>query len=461
MFRGKTCPKDPAPAFLLCAALAVFALSALMGSCAGPGENPSAAPPAPPPEEVSAPTVNPQRSLARSLARAMSREEKCAQILMIAVGIETSPPEDFPELIKSVPAGALLLLGYNIAPTPGEIMRLTASFQETAGSSGKGVPFLIAVDHEGGAVYRLGNAATRIPGAPRAGAFLEKNPPEDEAAILAELYRASSRQLSLLGFSLALAPVLEPLTAGNKEFLHNRSFGEDAVTVSRAGGVFIQAMHEGGVLAVGKHFPGTGNGDPHEILERFKASSPFPRDPDAGGLPPEVLPFRDAAAEHGLSTLMVSHVVAEDLDPALPVSLSAPAISWIREALGFDGIVLTDDVNMKALSAGRSPEEAAVMALAAGADMIMYLDERHIRGVHAALVEAVREGRVPEERLEEAVSRILEQKIALGLWEKSRALTEAAGENPPFAGFREEFAERKKEGDNLAARFRFLESSRR
>ena len=445
--------------FLSCPAIVLFV--ALTASCGYPRETSSAEPSTPPAKEISLPGAGSRQRLARSLSRAMSREEKCAQILMIAVGTETSPPEDFPRLMQSVPAGALLLLSYNIAPTPGEIMRLTASFQKIAGLSGLGVPFLIAVDHEGGFVYRLGNAGTRIPGAPRAGALWGKNPPEPSVgrdsppvnaeAVLAELYLTSAHQLSLLGFSLVLAPVLEPLTATNKNFLKNRSFGADAATVSRAGGVFIRAMHEGGILAVGKHFPGTGSGDPHEILERFRASSPFPRGLAAGVLPPEILPFRDAAGDSGLSALMVSHVVAEDIDPDLPVSLSAFALSWTREVLDFGGIIVTDDVNMKALSGGRSPEEAAVMALAAGADMIMYLDERHIRDVHAALVRAVREGRVPEERLEEAVSRILEQKLAFGLWEKSRALTEAAGENPPFSLRREEYAHRKKEGDGLAA----------
>ena len=447
-------------AFLRRLAVIVFVLCAL--GCTVSTETVSGSPSAPPAEEAVLHQSTVHQCLALSLARAMSREEKAAQILMIAVGTETSPPRDFPELMQSVPAGALLLLSYNIAPTPGEIMRLTASFQKIAGLSGKGVPFLIAVDHEGGAVYRLGNAATRIPGPSRAGALLGSPdpaqslpaPPGHAEALLSELYRASARELSLLGFSLVLAPVLEPLTSANNDFLKNRSYGADAHAVSRAGGLFIRAMHDGAILAAGKHFPGTGSGDPHDILDKFRASSPFPQEPAAGILPPEILPFRDAVADHGLSALMVSHVVAEDIDSTLPASLSAPLISWVRKNLDFDGIILTDDVNMKALSAGRSPEEAAVMALAAGADMIMYLDERHVSDVHAAIVQAVSAGRVPEERLEEAASRILEQKLKLGLWEKSRALTEAAEETPPFASRLEEYARHKKEGDGLAAQLR-------
>jgi beta-N-acetylhexosaminidase len=475
------------------------------------------------------PEIPPRRRLARALTRAMTTEEKCAQLLMIAVGIHARPPEDFPRLIKEVPAGAILLLGYNIAETPGEIMRLTAAFQKTAGLSGKGIPFFIAIDHEGGSVYRLGKAATRIPGASRAGALLEKalqdgpdgelevllsiaasridgnNPKETQeayaellellrihpehpgiakalhtaelvlgirpplsglrsieestrpfpaltkAAALAALYRASARQLSLLGFSLNLAPVLEPLTGANKDFLSGRSYGAGARTASLAGGIFTAAMREGGVLAAGKHFPGTGSADPHEKLARLALSLP----PEAGAQPPaEIQPFAAAITRYGLRALMVSHVLAPALDPDLPVSLSASAFSYLRDVLGFTGIILTDDVNMGAVSTDRSPEEAAVMAIAAGADMIMYLDERGIQKVHAALVRAVREGRLPEARVDEAAARIIEEKLVLELWKKTLELTEASADNPSLARRLYEFTRVKKEADALAASLR-------
>jgi beta-N-acetylhexosaminidase len=366
-----------------------------------------------------------EKRLARELARAMTIEEKCAQLLMIAVGIRPEVPEDFARLVRDVPAGAILLLGYNIAESPEKIMKLNAAFQEIAATAGKGVPFLIALDHEGGTVYRLGEAATRVPGASRIGALLQKADGTPNAPAFAEdilaLYTASARQLSLLGFSLNLAPVLEPLNAANREFLRYRSYGADPRIVSLAGGIFIRAMREGGVLAAGKHFPGTGSGDPHEALTRLETDLS-----EGGEETPEILPFREAVADAGLSALMVSHVLAPGLDPLLPVSLSAPALSFIRRRLGFAGIILTDDINMKAVSAAGGAGEAAVAAIAAGADMIMYLDERGIAAVHADLVRAAREGRLPPERLEEAAARILEQKIMLNLWKTGGELRRAA-----------------------------------
>jgi beta-glucosidase-like glycosyl hydrolase len=151
---------------------------------------------------------------------------------------------------------------------------------------------------------------------------------------------------------------------------------------------------------------------------------------------------------------MVSHAVFPSLDPALPVSLSSPALSWLRRRLGFEGIILTDDVNMKAVSAGRSPEEAAVMAVAAGADMIMYLDERGVTKAHAALVNAVREERLPLARLDEAVERILEQKLKRHIWNTSRRLIEEASSAPALGPRLREFVELKKEGDALTAALR-------
>ncbi|MDR3201094.1 MAG: hypothetical protein LBT68_06500, partial [Spirochaetales bacterium] len=418
------------------AIMALF-LSAYLAGCARPADTQAAAPAVATPAIVPAAIpiqISAEKRLARAVVQAMTTEEKCAQLLMIAVGIEPAVPKDFARLIETVPAGAILLLGYNIAESPAKIMSLAAEFQKIAGVSGKGVPFLITVDHEGGTVYRLGAAATRIPGASRAGAFLEKNPaPEasanDAAARLFSLYKNSAAQLSLLGFSLNLAPVLEPLNDANREFLRYRSYGADEKTVSRAGGIFIGAMREGGVLAVAKHFPGTGGGDPHEAATYSGVSTER-----------DLLPFREAVAAYDLGALMVSHAIAPDIDPALPVSVSAPALSWIRRRLDFKGIILTDDVNMKAVSVERSPEEAAVMAVCAGADMIMYLDERGITKAHAALVNAVREERLPQARLDEAAVRVLEQKVILKLWHLAGELTASAADNSALEQRLREFA---------------------
>jgi beta-glucosidase-like glycosyl hydrolase len=159
---------------------------------------------------------------------------------------------------------------------------------------------------------------------------------------------------------------------------------------------------------------------------------------------PAVQPFAAAISEQGLTALMLSHVISPSLDENLPVTLSALAQQgFLREKLGFRGIILTDDINMKALTQDRTPEEAAVMALAAGADMIMYLNDAP--RVLSALVRAVQEGRLCEARVEEAVVRIIEEKLRLGLWLRARELTDS-----PLKERLEEFGRVKKEGDALA-----------
>jgi beta-N-acetylhexosaminidase len=187
--------------------------------------------------------------------------------------------------------------------------------------------------------------------------------------------------------------------------------------------------------------------------------------------------------EHRLAALMTSHVLAPSLDPGLPVTLSSRVQKdYLRDTLGFGGIVLTDDINMRALTEGRDPEKAAVMAIAAGADMIMYLAE-DIAGIHAALVRAVQEtaagasgdgglptarvGGLSEARLDEAVTRIIEQKLLLDLWNRSRELTEAvitaggteargpaASEGAALGRRLEEFGRLKAEGDALLRRIK-------
>jgi beta-N-acetylhexosaminidase len=361
---------------------------------------------------------------------------------MLAVGVETRIPRKFREFCRTAPPGAVLLLGYNIAETPKEIMEFTAALQSLARASGRGAPFFIAVDHEGGKVYRFGNAATRLPGASLIGSRLDTGAGQEK---ITALYRNAASQLALLGFSLNLAPVLEPLNPGNSAFLGTRSYGVSPQTAARAGGIMIRAMREAGVLAAAKHFPGTGDADPHLGLPRLDFDISLPETPG-------LLAFREAVSGQELAALMVSHVIAPALDPERPVTLSAPAQSgFLRERMGFQGIILTDDINMKAVTSGRSPEAAAVKAVAAGADMIMYLDE-YAGNIRSALAEAVQSGSLPAARLNEAVTRILEQKIAFGLWHTSGALVDAAA--AAFADRLREFEALKKEGDALAAALR-------
>lgn len=418
------------------------------------------------------PWVSPQAAeRARLLVRNMSLEEKTAQVMMVSYGLGPELPPEFSDLLEETPVGAVLLLGYNFAEEPQGVADLTGQITALSGAAGAGIPAFIAVDHEGGTVYRLGRAGTRLPGASAVGAALEAgmDPHLPEA-----LYRNGAEQLALLGISVNLAPVLEPLNDENRNFLSLRAFSADPRTVAAAGGIFIRAMRDGGVLAVGKHFPGSGDGDPHESLPLFAFDLGDPE--ELQSLHPQIRAFGEAISLGELAAVMSSHVRAPGLDPLWPVSLSSRAQEdFLRSRLGFQGLIMTDDINMKALSGNGDPAGTAAQALAAGADIIMYL-EKDIPEVHRALVQLVRDGGTGGEeivsrgRLDQAVQRILEMKIALGLLDggddgKTSAEDAARGrktlwESPPPGGYSPKsfspaaFGELKKEGDRLLREFR-------
>jgi beta-N-acetylhexosaminidase len=427
----------------------------------------------------------------------MTLEEKCAQVLMLAVGTEKWVTPEFREVYRAVPAGAVLILGYNIAETPEGVLALTGGLQDLARGEGRGMPLFIAVDHEGGSVFRFGRVATRLPDASAVGAAAggDAGSPGIAREFVREqvygLYLNAARQLSALGFSMNLAPVLEPLNDENQEFLRRRAYSADPAAAADLGGIVVDAMRDGGILAAGKHFPGSGDGDPHDGLPVFSYDL---TDPDQH----QILPFRRVVSGHGLAALMTSHVLTPSLyppslGPGPPATLSGRVqTGYLRDFLGFRGMVMTDDINMGALTGGMSEKDAAlaarrdaVAALAAGADMIMYLAE-DIEGLHGALVGAVRESSawdgdggfpgyrgLPEARLDDAVTRIIEQKIRLDLWNRSGELAEAAaaagrtaprpadttpprpagGTEDALRRRLEDFARLKAEGDLLLRRF--------
>jgi beta-N-acetylhexosaminidase len=207
---------------------------------------------------------------------------------------------------------------------------------------------------------------------------------------------------------MALAPVVELLTDRNKGFLGSRSYGREASIVDADAGAYIDGLQAEGVAAVAKHFPGNAGADPHKVLPKLDiAKGVYERD---------YLPRFASAIRHRVAAVMLSHVVFEALDPDRPASLSPAIIGGaLRGELGFRGLAITDDLVMKALTESLSPESSAVAAIGAGADLLMLTDMRAAEGVRDALVAAVRDGRLPAARLDEAVKRILEVKKRFGM----------------------------------------------
>jgi len=334
---------------------------------------------------------------ARALVASLSDDELIGQLLMIGVtGVSRLAPASVAQL-EAVRPGAILLFGYNVSAAPQDMAALTASIRVAAGV--RGLPPFIAIDHEGGSVYRFKGGLTRLPSAMVLGAA------GAEAASAAGA--AAGSELRALGITLNLAPVVEALNAFNRAFLVDRAWSTDPVASGRLAWSFAQACQSQGVAACAKHFPGNGPADPHAALPVLGATA---AELDAVYMEP----FR-TSIHGGVSAIMLSHALVPALDPAAPASLSAPVIAGLKQRLGFRGIVLTDDLVMAALSRSGGPGVAAVAALSSGADMLMVSGGPAVELVRKAVRAALADGRLARDRLEDAAVRIVAQKLRFGL----------------------------------------------
>jgi len=377
------------------------------------------------------------RLKARSILTSLTIEEKCASLLFVAYGGSNRLTAEFASRYQKYPVGGVILFAYNIPSGAEALMELTGGIRKVGAERGI-VPF-IAIDHEGGTVLRLKGLTTDLPDARAIGQS------KASTETIRQLFRLTARQLALLGFTMNLAPVVEPLTNETKAFLSRRSYSPDPERTAVLSALFIQEMGEAGVLSVAKHFPGTGDGDPHERLPRSSAKPSDPTDP-------YTLPFRILQKKGILEALMVSHVQVPREGVREPATLSNVLLRTVlRNQWGFEGLIVTDDFRMKSLTQSRDPIEGVVRSVLAGADFVMYLGGEYPK-VHQALMKAVQEGRIPLQRLNASVERILMLKVKYGL-------SKGTGEGPKegIVGYRNEdplkrlseFRRLKKEGDTL------------
>jgi beta-N-acetylhexosaminidase len=316
-------------------------------------------------------------------------------------------------LLDRIPAGGIALFRYNLSVEKNRIAPFltaaaeAASVQGTLNGGAVTVPPFIAADHEGGQVHRFGEGVRRLP-APEAYWEMALVRGWDIALEYVEsAARVSGRELRSLGLTMNLAPVAEPLTKENRAFLGGRSYGPDPLFVERAAAAFIRGMEAAGISCVVKHFPGNTGTDPHTgavTLAAGREELDRMTDPMA------------ALIRSGIPAVMASHALVPARDPRRIASLSPLIIgSWLRGELGFTGIVLADDFSMNAAAAfALTPEAAAVDALNAGVDMVMAWPG-NLAAVHAAILRALREGRIGRKRLEEAAERILYEKLRRGV----------------------------------------------
>lgn len=258
------------------------------------------------------------------------------------------------ELVRELKVGGIILFARNLEG-PEQIWELTRDLQQEARDSGD-PPLLIAVDQEGGPVQRLKAPFTLIPPARELG--LSSTAGQVEA-----LARTVARELALVGLNMNLAPVLD-VARNPRNPLWERSFGTDPEKVADLGEAAIRGFKQEKVVPVAKHFPGLGDTsvDSHQAL-------PTVQDPD-----PErntdLLPFRRVVAT-GTPVIMTAHLHIPAWD-SRPATLSSVALQdWLRQRLGYQGVIITDDLEMGAIAAGAAVPDAAGQALEAGADLLL------------------------------------------------------------------------------------------
>lgn len=336
----------------------------------------------------------------------LTLQEKVGQLLMVGFLGTTEVPAGMAELIRDYNLGGAIYFSRNVQ-SPEQLAHLSMELQELAKTSSAGLPLFISIDQEGGIVSRLPGSATVFPGNMALGAM---NDPEK----VYEMAKVVAKELKALGVNLNLAPVLDVNNNPKNPVIGVRSYGEKPAMVSELGRAYIRGLQEEGVLACGKHFPGHGDTDfdshlalanvPHAKERLFEV---------------ELKPFRDAIAS-GLASIMSAHVIFPAFEPdGMPGTLSKRVLTdLLRNELGFNGLILTDCMEMKAIDDHYGSGEAAVRAIEAGVDQVLvsHTFEKQMES-YQAILHAVESGRLSVERIDQSVARVLYWKEYLN-WDK-------------------------------------------
>ena len=311
----------------------------------------------------------------------------------------TSASDAMLETLREYPAGGIVLFGKNLE-SPSQLSRFREALYTVSF-----LPLILAVDEEGGRIARVANSG--LFDVPKVGAMEEIGKTGDTANAR-KAGEIIGEYLAKLGFQLDFAPDADINTNPENRVIGDRAFGSDPVTVSDMVGAFLDGLHSVGVSGCIKHFPGHGDpsGDTHEGLvvlpktwEQLQSE--------------ELIPFIENFDKTDM--VMVAHLTIPNVTgDGLPASLSKELITGkLREELGYDGLIVTDALAMGAIAEHYSSAEAALLTFNAGADLLLMPYD--YRESFDAIADAVRNGTISEERLNESVLRILQLKERLGL----------------------------------------------
>ena len=354
-------------------------------------EEQPAPPPEPTEEELAAQEID-------DLLASLTTEEKVGQLFFVRC-----PADSAVEDVAAYHLGGYLLFGRDFTDKTADDVIQTIRAYQTAAAADTGIPLLIGVDEEGGTVVRVSsNPHLRSAKYPSPQKLLSQGGTE----ALVENTAEKDALLHSLGINVNLAPVAD-VSTNSGDFIYDRTFGLDAEGTSDCVTAVVEQMAADGMGSVLKHFPGYGsNVDTHtgiavdqRPLEQFESA--------------DFLPFSAGmAAGNGTTAVLVSHNIMTAVDESLPASLSPAVHDLLRDELGFDGVVMTDDLAMDAVAAYSESGAVAVMALQAGNDLIITTD---YRTQIPKVLEAVENGTLSPDTIDTACRRVLTWKQALGL----------------------------------------------
>lgn len=346
------------------------------------------------------------------LIQEMPLKTKVGQMLFLGF-TGTTLNDTLKKVIPALKPGAIVMFGRNIKSAP-QVAELNRAAQEESIKS-SGLPLLIAVDQEGGNVIRI---KTTYP-LPSALAFGKS----EDTDLVERAGSSTGRLLKVLGYNMNLAPVLDVADPKTGKFLGTRSFGKDPALVAKMGASFSRGLQSAEIMPTSKHFPGHGGVDGDSHLKMPSKDSTV-----ADLEKKDLIPFEslDKSAKRPWA-VMLAHIAFPEIDPSgAPASFSKPIVTdLLRKKLGFDGVVITDDIQMA--GAGLIPDikERSIRAVEAGVDMIMITWNRKMQAAVAKAIEgAVTSGRIPEERINESLRRIINAKRAYATSTETKASDE-------------------------------------
>ena len=347
-------------------------------------------------ESVAQSELSPEEKVDKLVAN-MSDADKVGQLLMIGIHGKTLN-DDAKFMLNEYRVGGIILFDRNME-SKDQVKSLITDINKTGKSAGL-TPLFIGIDQEGGAVARMEDQLIKVPPAEELG-----KEPIEQAVSLA---KQSGTELKDLGFNINFAPVADlGLTYG-------RSFSTNPDNVVRYASAVGKAYDEAGLWYSYKHFPGIGKTD----VDLHADTSVVPVSKETL-LNEDTKVFVDLIKQSKPNTyaIMVSHAMYPQIDADHPSSLSKAIITdWLRKDMGYNGVVVTDDMDMGALAKHYTFGDMAVQSILAGSDILLVCHEyEHMQEAYNGLMKAVKDGRISKERLDESVKRILLMKMSRGM----------------------------------------------